>query len=742
MAGGKRSRISIIVANLVLVSLAIALGVKGYHDLLKLQKPPSGDDPIYVINQLGYEHLRLLLATEAKATPKEIRLRADIYLNRIDLLKSAPMLQNVRSGMPADEMQALVESAETTDRLVDRATTEEGRQDLLAQLRKDVQPVRQIMIDMSYVSRLLQSQDRERRIRTLILNLAILELLLASLMALSLFVARIVRQLDTANQAALASADLLRKNLELEIEKGRADEASKAKSQFLSNMSHEIRTPLNGIIGTLQLIDHEPLTRDTRDSLDIIGRSSRSLLAIVNGILSITKIESNEEQVSKRSFNLRRFLSDVLSQHEVMANEKSIDLEIDYSDRQPTTVTSDPVKLEQILNNLINNALKFTDRGAVVLSVTAFRTLAFQGTSYENCMRLEVRDTGIGISPEDQARLFEPFKQVDGSLTRRYMGTGLGLSIVRKLSRLLGGDAALQSQLGSGSSFIVVLPDMWDETEDRMTAAEPADVAEPHFILLGGQFSTIFRATQCLSQLDRRLLVIESVEDAERLRRAMPQSVKAAIVDSRFGGDAHALLDGWARRPEGAWSVPTIFIERLRANQQPRPAYAVDEIVGLFSCSSLIDVLNRSVPTNAWKVPAPQRISPQEPLPSHIASLRVLVVDDNSINRRVLLRLLRKLGLTRTADVASAAEAIAELRRNVYDLVLMDIQMPETDGYMATEMIRSQFPPELKIIACTAHAFETDVALSRTRGMDGHLSKPIAVEELAAALRALFPLAS
>jgi|GEM_PF-4305138 len=734
--GGRLWTVIFIAVNVLLVAMAVVLGLLGYTDLVLLKKTRSGDDPIYVINQLGYEHLRLLLAAETGAAPAEIRLRGDIYLNRIDLLHKSPMLADERNRLEDGGLERLVQSADVTDRLISAATTPEGRQALLQQLHQDVRPVRDVMTAMSYVSRLLQTEERERRIHGLIINILILEALLAALIGLTLFVLRIISKLREMNQVANASADLLRKNLQLEIEKASADEASRAKSQFLSNMSHEIRTPLNGIIGTLQLVDTDSLTRDNKDSFDIIRRSSRILLQIVNSILDIAKIESNEAAIMKRQFDIRRLASDVLAQHEVLASDKSIDLLVRFDDAVPAILYGDSTKLEQILNNLLSNALKFTEDGAVTLTVEALRE-----PGLPNGIRLGVTDTGIGISEKDQALLFEPFRQVDGSLTRRYMGTGLGLSIVRRLASLMQGSATLTSTPGVGTTVTVCIPDVWPQGLPLLAqpASAPGAQGEPAFLLLGGEYSTIFRAGQMLSALGKPVRLLYTPEDAADFVRSRAFPVQAAIVDRRFGGDARALLEALSDGGEVRWDIPTVFIQGLRAGGEERAGYVVDEVVGIFSRSSLMEALQRAIPRGRNSAVEDGAKPDAGPVGAPgLAHLKVLVVDDNAINRRVLVKLLANMEIHASETAASAAEALHLLSASRFDLVLMDIQMPEIDGYMATRLIRDRGHADVRIVACSAHAFETDAKRSLAEGMDGHISKPVVSAELERTVRSLF----
>lgn len=552
--------------------------------------------------------------------------------------------------------------------------------------------------------------------------------------------ATIILLLVQSARARAAVDDLLAKNVELEISKERADEASKTKTQFLSNMSHEIRTPLNGIIGTLQIIDPASLTRENRDSFEIMRRSSLTLLDIVNSILDISKIESDETKVSRRWFDIRPFVSDVLTQHGLQASEKGLDFLVHFDATIPRKVFADPGKIEQILNNLLSNALKFTDMGAVTLSVARRPHDATPANpDLEDGLEFAVSDTGIGIAEEDQARLFQPFRQIDASLTRRYAGTGLGLSIVRKLASLLGGEVSVRSRPGVGSTFTVVLPECVPSVS---TAEEPeaGDTDRPDVVLLGGYYATIFRASQVVSQLGAVAKVIFTEKEAEVLASSMPKSVRLVVADRRFGGDVLDLLAILSPTSEG-WQIPTVLIEGTKSKSVKTADFVVGEVVELFSRSSLLDVLKRS-----GMLDSIGRLRQQAAVPGalkrsidHLDHLKVLVVDDNSINRRVLERLLRNIGITHVVTAGDATEAFDRIASEKLDLVMMDIQMPDIDGYSAAKIIRQKGYTSLKIVACSAHAFESDVLRSSMEGLDGHVSKPVVAAELEELLRRLFP---
>lgn len=733
-------------AMLLLLASAIFLGARGLGDLNELKTPKHNTS--WNVAQLSYEHQRLLLAVETGAKASDVRLQGDIYQNHVKLLREAPMFSDMRDSIDGRSLDALYESAELTSELVDGVATPEGRRDLLERLRFDAKMIRDLTVDLSNLNYQLESDDRVRHIGGILTNIVALETLMAALIALSVFSYRTRKKLLDTNEIKLASAELSRRNLELELQSARADDASKAKSQFLSNMSHEIRTPLNGIIGTLQILDTKSLTRENQDLLEIVQRSSRSLLEIVNSILSISKIEANEVDVSNRQFDVWRLVADVLAHYEVQAAEKGINLLVAFDQSTPRLICNDPVKIEQVLHNLLSNALKFTEHGSVTLAVRT--ELHDSGTGMldsDFVLLLQVIDTGIGISEQDQEKIFRPFHQVDGSLRRRYMGTGLGLSIVRKLTSVLNGTVTLESRLGHGTTITVELPGELPVGMTNVSAQDP-DLhrwgTNAEVILLGGQYSTIFRANEVLLRLGKRTLVVETLDEARQLAAALPPSAIAALVDQRFGGDAAVVVEQLTHGPGGQWRIPTILIESRRVPGTARDN-ALQEtfaggIIGRFSRSSLAEALQKIGLVGARGEPdsPTEHGSDRTTKARDLKHLRVLIVDDNSINRRVLQRLLVNLGLSQTETVGGGAEAIQRVSETDFDLILMDVQMPEIDGYMATRLIRDKGITRPRIVACSAHAFETDVARSMEERMDGHISKPVQLSELEDLLRKFF----
>lgn len=715
-------------AMLLLISASVFLIGHGLSNLSELTTPR--DNTGWEIAQIELAHQELLLATVDRASATDLVRYAEAYLVHARRLLEEPKFAAVRGSAGEVKLQLLHESASVIGGLLGELTTPVNREELSRQLLDDIVPLRQLTKELAEIDYRLETEERERQAKSIIANILALAMLMAALMGLSMFSYQTRKKLLDINSIKLANTELSRRNLELELEKARADDASKAKTQFLSNMSHEIRTPLNGIIGILQIIDDKSLTHENRDLLDIVKRSSRSLLDIVNSILSISKIEANEVDVSNRRFDIWRLAADVLAHYEVQAADKSIDLLVAFDSAMPRDVVSDQAKVEQILHNLISNALKFTENGSVTLAMSP--DTRDQAGSPVSLIRIAVSDTGIGISEQDQMKIFRPFHQVDNSLRRRYMGTGLGLSIVRKLTAIMDGSVGLVSEVGKGTTVTVELPCSADAPE---TSSPRANNGAPEIVLLGGHYSTIFRANEMLLQIGKQTHVINSTEEAERFAVSSHPSTRVALVDRRFGGDAAQVM------VHLSWRIPTILIETTSteavADAVSANAFA-GGIIGRFSRVSLAEALERSgfigIQNEVEQSPG------RQPQPEHdFDHLRVLIVDDNGINRRVLQRILNNLGVSHTEIVSSGAEAIHRVCEAAFDLVLMDVQMPEIDGYLTTRLIREKGFSRLKIVACSAHAFETDVARSREEGMDGHISKPVNLAEIKALLQSLFP---
>jgi signal transduction histidine kinase/CheY-like chemotaxis protein/HPt (histidine-containing phosphotransfer) domain-containing protein len=527
-----------------------------------------------------------------------------------------------------------------------------------------------------------------------------------------------------------------RRQQELQAAREKADIANQSKSQFLAHMSHEIRTPINGVLGMLELLAMTELTDRQKLQVDTASNSAITLLSLINDILDFSKIESGQMQLDSTQFDVHDLCESVVEMLAHKAAEREVELICDIGDRLPRWVSGDPTKLRQVIINLVNNAIKFTERGEVVL-----RGMVVSQGDDSIEIRVTVTDTGIGIPPEKRDRLFKSFSQVDATTTRKYGGTGLGLAISKGFVELMGGQIGITEERTNGSEFWFTAHVNTCEQRTKTTRHAPAELRGLRTMIVDDNHTNLAIYMEAFSNWGMRPSAFECGRDA------------LDAIEQCDGTDPYKLIVLDMQMPE----MDGVQVADAIATNESYPVPTMVMLTSLYHTPDQLDLDNSSLAACLHK---PVRLSTLFELLSQVMSdgcsapmdepcseaeithdftgARVLVAEDNTVNQMVIRELLRTVGIE-AEIVANGRDAVERVLANEYSFILMDCEMPELDGYEATREIRATEKARggdrhVPIIALTANAITGDREKCIAAGMDDYLTKPIGASRLFAAI--------
>jgi len=579
---------------------------------------------------------------------------------------------------------------------------------------------KELQITQLKAERTVQALENKQRSKTATLRDAILALLFVILAFLVYYV---IQARKTKHQMKI-----LADNAQL---------ANQAKSSFLAKMSHEIRTPMNAIIGLSQLTLNTRLGKKQRENISMVHASSQSLLTLLNDILDFSKIEAKKLELENVDFVLNASIQRLLNVCSFSADEKQLKLNVNVDKDVPTVFTGDALRLEQVLINLVNNAIKFTQQGDITIHVSLIKQVKTLST-----LQFSIKDQGIGISEEQLQRLFSAFSQADTSVTRQYGGSGLGLTICKELVELMAGEITVESELGNGSCFRFTANIHASEATDSQLMQHDLS-ALSHLKMLIVDDSKSSRTLLSETLIDLGLESAQARSGIEAL-----EQIQAAIEINR---PYDVVLMDW--RMPGLDGLESIrIINQVISKHLPKfilvSSFDKSDAIDLSRHLPVADVLEKpvkraqlvnsllSTASNDQENLAPTTQSPTAIIQEDFKQIRLLLAEDNTINQKVILGFLDDTGIK--IDIANnGIEAIEQAKEQQYDIILMDVQMPEMDGLCATKVIREELKLKLPIVAMTAHSLPEDIDKSMAAGMNIHLTKPVNANLLITTIRGL-----